>query len=256
MNVLPFDPKVSHPLPTDDLEELAAVWALDAMPPGERAAYREHLVECSTCQALAGDFGGSADLIPLATQRVQPSANLKSRILALVASTRPAMVAPRPRPFAGFWQKRPWAAPALGLLAVTFLALTGILQAELRQRNSQVSEQEALLASISAGASVMNLSATGVAPGASGALVQPQAGNIAYLIVKDLGRLPSGQEYQVWAISSTGPTSAGTFAPSGKPQQILTLEADFRGADKVGVSIEPRGGSPAPSGPIVLFGPG
>ena len=48
--------------------------------------------------------------------------------------------------------------------------------------------------------------------------------------------------------------AAGTFNPAPAPDQIVALDVSFTDADAVGVSIEPLGGSVAPTGDIVLLG--
>ncbi len=58
----------------------------------------------------------------------------------------------------------------------------------------------------------------------------------------------------MWKITGEGPASAGIFGGTDSMEQLVNLPTDFFGADAVGVSVEPRGGSPQPTGDIVLLG--
>ena len=77
-----------------------------------------------------------------------------------------------------------------------------------------------------------------------------------FLLVRNLPRLQADQVYEVWRIAGDVPSSAGTFGRGDDADQFVTLSVDFSTADAVGVSIEPKGGSPTrkPTGTIVLLG--
>ncbi len=85
-------------------------------------------------------------------------------------------------------------------------------------------------------------------------MIQEPDTGIAFLLVNGLPALPEDQEYQVWIITGKGPASAGIFSSTDSVEQLVNLPTDFFGADAVGVSVEPRGGSPQPTGDIVLLG--
>lgn len=108
---------------------------------------------------------------------------------------------------------------------------------------------------IASGARVSQLSGTDAAPTAGASLVQAPENSKDFLLVRNLPRLPAGREYQVWSITDEVPVSAGTFVSADGSNQLITLSADFSNADVIGVSIEPLGGSVAPTGDIVLLGP-
>jgi anti-sigma-K factor RskA len=59
----------------------------------------------------------------------------------------------------------------------------------------------------------------------------------------------------VWLIGGEGstPLGAGTFSVSDPDGQLVTVAADFSTANALGISVEPKGGSPAPTGDIVLL---
>lgn len=113
--------------------------------------------------------------------------------------------------------------------------------------------QHELIEAIAKGAKITQLSGTEAAPEASGSLVHRPKGEKAFLLLYSLPSLDPDRKYQVWRIVGEAPSSAGTFSPAGM-DRLVVLFGDFSGADAIGVSIEPKGGSPLPTGAIVLLG--
>jgi anti-sigma-K factor RskA len=142
----------------------------------------------------------------------------------------------------------------LVLVAVGLAAWNISLWLRLQDQGGQLAEQRQLLSAVAAGASVSSLAGTEAAPGARGTLVKDPAGGRAFLLVSRLPDLPADQEYQIWRIKGNVPMGVGTFSPTDPGEQLLIVGTDFTGADAIGISIEPRGGSLAPTGPIVLLG--
>lgn len=99
---------------------------------------------------------------------------------------------------------------------------------------------------------------TGIAAG-SGArarIVWNPSRRAAVLLASGLPRAPEGKTYEVWVIAKGAPVPAGLFQgdAGGRVHFTLpTLEETAR-AKTFAVTIEPSGGRPAPSGPMVLAG--
>jgi anti-sigma-K factor RskA len=134
---------------------------------------------------------------------------------------------------------------------------------QLQQTNKTLQQQtetnQELLAMLAGG----NIKRAVSLPGTADA---PDAGGIFYLgndnqaalVLHGLKPLPSSQTYQLWLIPADGsPAPAGLLAvQTDNPTWVaLQVPADApQDFAKVGVSVEPAGGSPAPTGPIVLLG--
>ena len=58
----------------------------------------------------------------------------------------------------------------------------------------------------------------------------------------------------MWRITVDRPADAGIFSVTDSGEQSVTVAADFFGADAIGMSIEPQGGSPQPIGAERLAG--
>jgi anti-sigma-K factor RskA len=122
------------------------------------------------------------------------------------------------------------------------------LQIQLRSRLNQ-------LASLAGATQLVALGGTEAAPQASGTLyVRDGQGT---LVLSNLEPLSAGQIYQLWLIPPDGaPIPAGLLGQAGGPVATITLElpSTLDGIAAVGISVEPPGGSAAPTGPIVLLG--
>ncbi|WP_207836069.1 anti-sigma factor [Williamsia soli] len=74
--------------------------------------------------------------------------------------------------------------------------------------------------------------------------------NTAVVFADGLPPTPTGQTYQMWLLGdSHDPTSVGLM--QGDPgRQVIALD-DLTGSDKLGITIEPDGGSPQPTGEVI-----
>jgi len=74
------------------------------------------------------------------------------------------------------------------------------------------------------------------------------------------GHLPppvSGKSYQLWLVPMNGaPISAGVFNPAeGEMSSMMAKVPAGISAKTFAVTLEPAGGMPAPTGPMILVGP-
>lgn len=92
--------------------------------------------------------------------------------------------------------------------------------------------------------------------GAAGHLVVDLDEEQAVLSVSDLAPLPADQTYQLWFLGEDGPESAGTFTidPEGEVLHTFPLTSTDP-YSAMGISIEPLGGSPQPTGTVVMRNP-
>lgn len=253
INHLPFDTYAVHESSSDELEELAAAFALEALTTEEWNAFRTHLEACGLCRQLVGQFQSVAGHLPDALEEVSPSPGLKDRILReargeVERATRRGWQAP------SWLTLNPVAVAAVVVLVVAGLIAWNVaLQLGGDDNGDLTTTQRELIDAIATGGGITQLSGTEAAPAASGSLVQSPKGEKAFLLVHNLPSLDPDREYQVWRIIDEVPSSAGTFASAGIGRPVVLL-GDFSDADAIGVSIEPKGGSPLPTGAIVLLG--
>jgi len=91
--------------------------------------------------------------------------------------------------------------------------------------------------------------------GSARVVVDPASGEAA-LVVAGLAKLAAGQVYELWALRGPAPPEpAGLFAaPATAASVRVPRVPDATAVTAFAVSIEPEGGSPQPTGPIVLVG--
>jgi hypothetical protein len=99
---------------------------------------------------------------------------------------------------------------------------------------------------------VVALNGLAAAPDASGRIVwHEKAGGQLY--VAGLPPAPAGKVYELWTIAGPAPRPAGVFAVDERGSASRPVAPVDDGPVKVfAVTVEPTGGVPAPTGPMVL----
>jgi anti-sigma-K factor RskA len=74
--------------------------------------------------------------------------------------------------------------------------------------------------------------------------------------MRGLPRLDPAHQYQLWLVKDGERRSGGVFDADeyGYANLLLRVPRDFRGFTAIGVSVEPAGGSPGPTGDHVAGG--
>jgi len=232
---------------TADLHTLTGAYAVDALSDVERAEFDRHVTACPACRQEVRELRATAALLADAVA-VQPPERLRTRVLADVTGTRqlsPRVLASRERGrLAKAWQTRvALIAAAASALAMVVLGLqTAVSERQRDIAHEQLSAVNSVLTApdASSGKSSQNGGVTVVASRAQGKAV---------VLAGGLPALDSRHVYQVWLIGSDGASSAGLLQPDG-PGRMRPLLADLpAGTEQVGITVEPAGGSRAPTTP-------
>lgn len=134
----------------------------------------------------------------------------------------------------------------------TYTTQIADLQNQVEQLSLQTQDQRRLLALVTDPEKRVPLAGTATAPEARGTFYERADAGV--LVAQGLPPLNHQQTYQLWLIADGAPLSAGLLPP-GTPDTPTILSVarlpvqDFAG---VAISVEPVGGSPSPTGPIVL----
>lgn len=130
------------------------------------------------------------------------------------------------------------------------------LNQQIQSMALQLQQNQGQLAFFAAPTQIVPLAGTEKAPSAGGVFYQHN--NRAILVLQGLPPLPADQTYQLWLIPAQGaPAPAGllTIATVDPNRQQVSLPESALAYQAVGISIEPSGGSEAPTaGNIVLVG--
>ncbi|AIY02813.1 hypothetical protein ART_3214 [Arthrobacter sp. PAMC 25486] len=120
------------------------------------------------------------------------------------------------------------------------------------QQQAAQAQQEAVLGIVSSPDA--KLATTALSDGGSVTVASSGKANKAAVMVQDMPPLPSDKTYELWFISAAGAVPAGLMAnhdPAVAGMQVLN--GPLGGATHVGITVEPAGGSPAPTTtPVVV----
>lgn len=225
----------------DDATARAASYAVGALTAAERRELEHDVRRSPRLASEVREFTETAAMLGLATEPVAPGPSLRESILGAVEATPQAS-----RVVRGPWLSRP-AAVFLGAAAPAVLAVAGTVVALEVTRPASTFEQivaaddyERVVHEMDDGSSVTALWSISLARAA--------------LFVKGMDDLPTNRTYQAWVIDGEGHAApAGTFVPHDG-EASLTLDAEMVPGAAIGITIEPTGGSPAPTTtPLVVI---
>jgi anti-sigma-K factor RskA len=206
----------------ETLHELTPAYVLDALDPSDLEDFEEHLATCARCREEVAELSGAAAALAYAVPPVAPPPALRARILETARAERPNVVPMRPR----------WAAPVAAAAAIAACAAIGlgVWDVSLHHRLDGARDQALVRVPVS---------------GAAGSVVVASGGSGA-LVLSNLVAAPTGKTYEAWVIRGRAASPAGLFRGGGATT-IVTLSRPIPAGAVVGVTIEPAGGSPAPT---------
>jgi anti-sigma-K factor RskA len=240
----------THPQIPDDVAALISAHAMGALDRDQTELAERHIAESDDCRRAYEDALETAAALALAVADSEPSADLRDRILA-AARAEPVQVATpsasparkpaaprRKRRFAGLLTPSSGFA-ALGIAAAVVFALIASSQHD--SATSANDRQAALVAILSAkNARVVPLAETGGGVAQGNLIVA--SGRAA--LVSQLKHPPAGRTYQAWGLKpGAAPVPLPTFSRDGA---VVLLDSVASYA-QVGITVEPSGGSKAPS---------
>lgn len=217
----------------DEAEAMAATLEADPTTAAEARRLEAAWAEVLTDDALAVTLG--ADLF----DRILATAKAETGPGAPVAPVAPVVDLSSRRDRGS--TRRTVTAVLLAAAAIVIVALAGSAVVRSRSVRSQ-----AEVAAVEPGAVAGTL--TGSVPGSLRIVVR--ADRTAYVMVDGLAPAPAGREYQLWSTDGPTPASLGVMG-DGSADASMVIPATAR---SVAVSIEPVGGSTAPTTTPILSG--
>lgn len=237
--------------------ELVAAYALGVLPERDHALVTAFILSDPDARREYDDLRGAANLIGLVAEEpvdTRRSAWMKERLMATV---RGSVDVPRTRPVSAR-RGTVWAASLAAAAAFVFGLISVIqnlglrsdladaqqhgatLQAESTAERQTLARDETMLADLSAANAKRY-------PVTYGTVVT--RGSHIYLALSQLPELPRGRVYQAWTLArgSKTMTPRNTFTPSANGVTLVPLPDDATHLVAVGLSVEPEGGSRAPT---------
>lgn len=243
-----------------DLHTLTGAYALDALPEEEAREFRLHLAQCEACAQEVKELRRTAARLALAVAEVPP-AGLRERVMAALPEvrqlpplSREAAVVPGA---ARRWRQRlPYLTAAACLVIAVVaggLAVDARQQADRQRAQSIAAEQQATWLSVLLAAPDASFHTAVLKGGGSGTVVVSRRLGHAALIYHGLPRLRGERTYELWYSRGGTMVPAGLFSVDRSSGAVL-LDGDPGGADGIGITAEPRGGSPRPTtNPLALY---
>jgi anti-sigma-K factor RskA len=265
----------AHPTREEDFD----LYALGALEGDERLTIESHVAECADCARKLAQARGRMALLSLAAPGVEPSPAVKQRLMAQVradseaearSNTAPSTSrTPQSRENAREFFARWLTAvkiPAFGVLAVITIILwfdnrdldrqVTALRASAQQQRRQLDEAREVADLIGASDTVTVALAQqpGQPQGAAHVMYNRKMGMLVY--EGEIAPAPAAKSYELWVIPTDGkPINAGVFNPVlGRADQWTMKMPPGIEPKMFAVTLEPAGGMPQPTGPMVLIG--
>lgn len=234
-----------------DADVLAAALSVGSIDAVDQSILQDHLSICAGCRRVAGEYLAAAARLPLALEPQQPSPDLRGRLMRAVYADAEQQGRRSAATERGAWWQRLWTGlPAARgftvLAAAAVVAVMAVTSWSVINRSSPAPAPVAV-----------SLAATPAAPGARGQLVYDQGGTEAVLTVTGLpapATIASGDAvYEVWMVRPDGAAVAAAYLsqePDGSWSAVV--HGAMTTYSMVAATVEPSGGSPAPTGLKVI----
>ena len=272
----------------EELHLLSGAYALNALEGDEKARFEAYLLTSEETRAEVASLSDTAVLIGLSTAPVAPPADLKARLMAQIAVTpqraplpaarptlsavpavtTPQQISPQQDSAAGAvraaslgttsraakkaaarWYSRPTSILVAAAAAVALFVGGNILGLSAGNQ----SQQQAAAISAIVSASDYQQAKADVTGGGTATFVWSVGLKQSAVVIDKLPKLADGKTYQLWYIDKgSNATPAGIFNAASSGTTVSVLSGAMAAGDTLGITVEPSGGSKAPTtAPIV-----
>jgi anti-sigma-K factor RskA len=240
----------------EHIVELIPAYALDCLDEQEALQVAGHLALCASCRDELTTYEAVVNQLALAVPDVEPPADLKERLMAQIEPSAKVEALDTAVSRQRMW---PWPGtaalehlvgltvwrPAVALVIILLLISNIILWRQLSQDTLSPD-----------GFQHIALEATEVNSEARGMIVINRSGHNGTLIVDGLPALDESHQYQLWLLYNGEREDGGTFSVyrNGYYAMLIHATESLDQYTAFGITIEPAGGSPGPTGTRVLGG--
>ena len=235
-----------------EMSTLTGAYAVDALRGTELAEFERHLADCQECEQEVRELRETAAQLGLAAA-AEPPEDLKRRVLREIAQTRQEPPIAEPTPIGSRtprWHRRlgPRLAVAASVVAIAVAGAFGGM-AWKTQQDLEQAEQRLAQAGVRGGemADVLQADDARIIQGREGdaratAIVSRDLDK-AMFMGERMPTAPTGHVHQLWAIGPEGARSMGVM----DPEHAAIVHQLPPEATKLGLTVEPAGGSPQPT---------
>lgn len=228
----------------DNVHDLAPFYVLGALDDGEQRAFEAHLAGCAECRREIAELEPGVEALARSAAEFPPTA-MKAEVMAAIDADLAAD--PGGSPGVEAIPIRPRATMVVASLVAVAAALAVVFGVGLGSSDPSRQPIDSILAA--ADRAVVEIDSD-VARFVEVVYVPDERSGV--FIADGIDAVPEGQTYQLWLIGAEGPVSAGTFEPDEDGTARVLLDGEVRPGLTLGLTIEPAGGSTAPTGDILL----
>ncbi len=272
----------------NQLHLLTSSYALNALEPEERKEFERYALSNPETSAEVRSLSETAALLAFNTAEEAPPAALKINLMAAIRNTpqvpatsvvrdissatgvgsRNRAAGHRPTGEQNRAQNKRWVPALSAAAALAVFAGVGVggwavgqnsnqqeLAQELltlqQQQAASAAQQEAMLSIVSSPDA--KIARTALGNSGSVTVASSSKADKAAVMVQGVPALPADKTYELWFISAAGAVPAGLMTsddPAVPGMQVLN--GSLAGATHVGITVEPAGGSPAPTTTPIL----
>ncbi len=240
----------------EQFAEDLALYALGSLTGPEKQALEQHLESCVACRRELDALRGDTALLALSASGPAAPARSRERFLKAIDSERHIRTVPRRRSMFELL-------PAFGVAVLILISILlwrenvklhrrlDYARAALTQNMAQTKDARELLDMLHDPQAVHVTLTTEHEPPHpyARAVYSPKMGHVVFM-ASTLGPLPQGKTYELWVVTMSGkPMPAGMFKPDAHGNAMVMQPCCPPGteAKMLAVTIEPEGGSPAPT---------
>jgi anti-sigma-K factor RskA len=235
----------------DGLHALSGSYVLDALSEPERESFERHLQHCALCTDEVRGLRETAARLGLA-KTLDPPPQLRPRVLSAAYRTRqlPPPVAER----IGLERRRriPRLAAALAAAALVVVATLGVTQVVTRHQPGGAPTANAAISRVVTAADAQTETARTSVGGTVTVVVSAEQ-RAAVVSATGMRSLPASETYQLWVIGPHGARSAGLLSRTGQVGPVLA--SGVASGDRIGITVEPAGGTASPTTTPVIAVP-
>jgi anti-sigma-K factor RskA len=249
------------------------LYALGALDGEEKHAFEAHVGACAACRLELASAKRRTSLLGLAAQPQTPRPQVKQALMQKVRTER-TQSASKATPTKA--HKPRWGlrfslafAAATAVLAFATFELVKLdfergkqiknLQAQLDAAHTKMTQDAQAMQAMSEVTAAPDsrmitlLQQTGAPPGQAHVMYNARMGMAVYS--GQIAPPPADKSYQLWLVPSSGsPVNAGLVSANQQNGAVVVRLAPGLAAKEFAVSMEPLGGRPQPTGPMVLVG--
>ncbi len=236
------------------MHALAGPYALDALDGAERDRFERHLRRCQACESEVRGFAATATALAMAAA-AEPPPGLRARVLAastVIRQAPPVVAIGRHRgPAAPRSRWVPRVALALGAGGIAAAAALGVVQVSTQHRLDSAQAYSQEIATVLT-APDARLTTAPTSAGGTAVVVVSRTERKLVFTSSGLPALPNAKVYELWLLGPGTARPAGLLPAPAGGKTAPVLASGVQADDKVGLTVEPAGGTSSPTTTPIL----